>query len=70
MHLSLIMTVIITFPFDQVFQAVVAHAAVKYLLDLILSSPSTRVRGGGGAGHQPGMGSGDAGDSLTTGKTW
>jgi hypothetical protein len=30
------MTVVITFPFDQVFQAVVAHAAVQYLLDLIL----------------------------------
>jgi hypothetical protein len=30
------MTVIITFPLDQVFQAVIAHVAVQYLLDLIL----------------------------------
>jgi hypothetical protein len=30
------MTVIITFPLDQVFQTVVAHVAVQYLLDLIL----------------------------------
>jgi hypothetical protein len=30
------MTVIITFPLLQVFQTVVAHAAVQYLLDLIL----------------------------------
>jgi hypothetical protein len=30
------MTVIMTFPLDQVFQAVVAHAAVQYLLNLIL----------------------------------
>jgi hypothetical protein len=30
------MTVVITFPLDQVFQMVVAHAAVQYLLDLIL----------------------------------
>jgi hypothetical protein len=30
------MTVVITFPLDQVFQTVVAHAAVQYLLDLIL----------------------------------
>jgi hypothetical protein len=32
------------------------------------SSPSTRVVGGGGAGHRPGMGSESVGDSLTTGK--
>jgi hypothetical protein len=30
------MTVVITFPLDQVFQTVVAHAPVQYLLDLIL----------------------------------
>jgi hypothetical protein len=36
MHLPLIMTLIITFPLDQVFQTVVVHAAVHYLLDLIL----------------------------------
>jgi hypothetical protein len=30
------MTVVITFPLDQVFQMVVAHAAVQYLLNLIL----------------------------------
>jgi hypothetical protein len=30
------MTVVITFPLDQVFQMVVVHAAVQYLLDLIL----------------------------------
>jgi hypothetical protein len=30
------MTVVITFPLDQVFQVVVAHAAVQYLLNLIL----------------------------------
>jgi hypothetical protein len=30
------MTVIVTFPLDQVFQTVVAYAAVQYLLDLIL----------------------------------
>jgi hypothetical protein len=30
------MTVIITFPLDQVFQTVVAHAAVQYLLNLII----------------------------------
>jgi hypothetical protein len=30
------MTLIITFPLDQVLQAVVAHVAVHYLLNLIL----------------------------------
>jgi hypothetical protein len=30
------MTVVITFPLHQVFQMVVAHVAVQYLLDLIL----------------------------------
>jgi hypothetical protein len=30
------MTVVRTFPLHQVFQTVVAHAAVQYLLDLIL----------------------------------
>jgi hypothetical protein len=30
------MTVVTTFPLDQVFQAVVVHAAIQYLLDLIL----------------------------------
>jgi hypothetical protein len=30
------MTVVITFPLHQVFHTVVAHAAVQYLLDLIL----------------------------------
>jgi hypothetical protein len=30
------MTVVITFPLDHVFQTVVAHAAVQYLLDPIL----------------------------------
>jgi hypothetical protein len=30
------MTVVITFPLHQVFQTVVAHAAVQYLLNLIL----------------------------------
>jgi hypothetical protein len=36
MHLPLIVTLVISFPLDQVLQAVVAHAAVQYLLDLIL----------------------------------
>jgi hypothetical protein len=33
---SLIVTLVITFPLDQVLQAVVAHAAVQCLLNLIL----------------------------------
>jgi hypothetical protein len=36
MLLPLIMTLVIALPFDQVLQAVVTHAAVQYLLDLIL----------------------------------
>jgi hypothetical protein len=35
MHLPLIVTLVITFPLDQVLQSVVAHAAVQYSLDLI-----------------------------------
>jgi hypothetical protein len=37
MHLPLIVTLIITFPLDQVLQSVVTHAAVQYYsLELIL----------------------------------
>jgi hypothetical protein len=36
MHLPLVVTLIITFPLDQVFQAVVTHLAIQYCLDLIL----------------------------------
>jgi hypothetical protein len=36
MYLPLIVTLIITFPLDQVLQAVVMHAAVQDSLDLIL----------------------------------
>jgi hypothetical protein len=35
-HLPLIVTLVITFPLDQVLQLVVTHAAVQYSLDLIL----------------------------------
>jgi hypothetical protein len=65
MHLPLIVTLIITLELDQVFQSVVTHAAVQDSLD---SSPSTRVVGGGGAGHRPRIGSGGTGDNMTTGK--
>jgi hypothetical protein len=36
MHLTLIVTLVITFPLDQVLQVIVAHVAVQYLLNLIL----------------------------------
>jgi hypothetical protein len=36
MHLLLVVTLIITFPLDQVFWAVVTHSAIQYHLDLIL----------------------------------
>jgi heme/copper-type cytochrome/quinol oxidase subunit 4 len=36
MHLLLIVTLVITFPLDQVLQSVVTHAAIQYSLDLIL----------------------------------
>jgi hypothetical protein len=36
MHFPLIVTLIITFPLDQVFQSVVMHAAVQDSLNLIL----------------------------------
>jgi hypothetical protein len=36
MHLSLIVTLIITLPLDQVLQVVITHPAVQYSLDLIL----------------------------------
>jgi hypothetical protein len=36
MHLPLIVTLVITFPLDQVIQSVVTHAAVQDSLDLIL----------------------------------
>jgi hypothetical protein len=36
MHFPFIVTLIITFPLDQVLQLVVTHAAVQYSLDLIL----------------------------------
>jgi hypothetical protein len=36
MHLPLIVTLVITFPLDQVLQSVVTHAAVQYSLNLIL----------------------------------
>jgi hypothetical protein len=36
MHFPLIVTLVITFPLDQVFQSVVAHVAVQDSLDLIL----------------------------------
>jgi hypothetical protein len=36
MHLPLVVTLVITFPLDQVFQAVVTHSAIQYRLDLIL----------------------------------
>jgi hypothetical protein len=70
MHLPLIVTLVIALPLDQVLQAVVTHSAIQYHPYLILlSSPLTRVGGGGGACCQPGMGSGSVGDSLTMGKT-
>jgi uncharacterized membrane protein len=36
MHLSLIVTLIIALPLDQVLQVVVPHSAVQYSLNLIL----------------------------------
>jgi hypothetical protein len=36
MLLPLIMTLVIALPFDQVLEAVVAHPAVQYRLDLVL----------------------------------
>jgi hypothetical protein len=36
MHLPLVVTLVITFPLDQVFQVVVTHLAIQYHLDLIL----------------------------------
>jgi hypothetical protein len=36
MHFPLIVTLVITFPLDQVFQSVVTHVAVQDRLDLIL----------------------------------
>jgi hypothetical protein len=36
MHLSLIVTLIIALPLDQVLQAVVMHLAIQYSLNLIL----------------------------------
>jgi hypothetical protein len=36
MHLPLIVTLIIALPLNQVFQAIVAHSAIQYHLDLIL----------------------------------
>jgi hypothetical protein len=36
MHLPLVITLVITLPFDQVLQAVVPHSAIQYRLDLIL----------------------------------
>jgi hypothetical protein len=36
MHLPLIVTLVITFPLDQVLQLVVTHVAVQYSLDLRL----------------------------------
>jgi hypothetical protein len=36
MHLPLIVTLVITFPLDQILQSVVKHTAVQYSLDLIL----------------------------------
>jgi hypothetical protein len=36
MHFSLIITLVIALPLDQVLQAVVTHLAVQYSLDLIL----------------------------------
>jgi hypothetical protein len=65
-HLPLIVTLIITFELDQVLQAVVMHSDIQYRLNF---SPLMRVVGGGGAGCQPGMGSGGAGDNLTMGNT-
>jgi hypothetical protein len=65
-HLPLIVTLVITLELDQVLQAVVLDSSIastSYSSSLLM-----RVVGGGGAGRQPGMGSGSAGDSLTTGK--
>jgi hypothetical protein len=36
MHLTLIVTLVIALPLNQVFQAIVAHSAIQYRLDLIL----------------------------------
>jgi hypothetical protein len=36
MLIPLIMTLVVALPFDQIFEAVVAHLAVQYGLDLIL----------------------------------
>jgi hypothetical protein len=36
MHLPLVVTLVITFPLDQVLQSVVTHAPVQYSLNLIL----------------------------------
>jgi hypothetical protein len=69
MHLLLIVTLVITLELDQVLQSVVMHAAVQDSLNLILFLTVDESCGGGGAGCQPRMGSGGAGDSLTTEKT-
>jgi hypothetical protein len=36
MHLPLVVTLVITFPLDQVLQLVVTHVAVQYSLDLVI----------------------------------
>jgi hypothetical protein len=68
MHFPLIVTLVITFPLDQVLQSVVTHAAVQDSLDLILFLTVDESCRGGGAGRQPRLRLGGAGDSLTTGK--
>jgi hypothetical protein len=68
-HLPLIVTLIITLELDQVLQAVGTHSAIQYCLDLVLLLTINESCGWGGAGRRPGMGSGGAGDNLTTGKT-
>jgi hypothetical protein len=69
MLLPLFMTLVIALPLYQVLQAVVAHPAVQYGLNLILVLTIDESWGGGGAGRRPGMGSGCAIDNLTTGNT-
>jgi hypothetical protein len=67
MLLPLVITLIVALPLYQVLQAVVAHPAVQYGLDLVLVLTVDKSWGGGGAGRRPRMGSGCAIDNLTTG---
>jgi hypothetical protein len=66
MLLPLVITLVVVLPLYQVLKVVVAHLAVMASTSYS-TSPSTRVVGGGGAGCQPGLGSGCAIDNLTMG---